>query len=400
MLFRATSETILFFDKNSGDTGIISGADYSNLLNWIGGGQLNPTIIYLTSKYKLNETDKDNIVLALQNIHEPIPKAFAVPESLHIELTSRCKLNCKQCYKDRSIEKDIEYARLEILIEEAASIGVFQIAFGGGEPLLYPHLLKAIKKASGYGVGVSITTSGLGLNEQLLDCLLQAGLDHIQISLNGSSEEINSKTRDGFQSAMSALKLLPGKHKNFGINTVLSKTNIADIENIINYALRLKARNINLLRYKPAMKNGMERIELDNSDYDLIFGLFKKYNNKNFSIKVDSAFGNLIAHIYKDNLDSNYTGCTAGRRFMAVDSDGSFKVCSHLKQTESLKSILDFWQNGKLVKQIRETESQINEPCQSCNYINNCRGCRAICENKYGNFYDGEKDCFVFRRTK
>lgn len=398
MRFRSTEKALLFFDKCSGDTGIISGTDFDNVLNWARTGALNPIVIFLISKYKLSETDKNEIELTLKNVYPEIPSAFAIPESLHIEVTTSCSLNCKQCYKNKEIEKDIPYDRLEELIEEAARIGVFQIAFGGGEPLLYPHLIKAVKKVTEYGMGASITTSGARLNEQLSD-LIAAGIDHIQISLNGSSEEINSKTRDGYLHAISALQLFNKTKCSYGINMVLSKTNIDDLENMIIYAQKVKAKNINLLRYKPSADYGLEEIDLTQDDYDLIAKLIKKYNSKDFSIKVDSAFGKLVAYIYKDNLDPNFSGCTAGRRFMAVDAEGKFKVCSHLSSSESVKSILDFWRNSRLVKKIRETEVRISEPCKSCVYIRNCRGCRAICGNKYGDFYNGEKDCFVYRRT-
>lgn len=201
MIFRAEPEAIMFFSVSEGKTGIISGIELEKVVEWTNSGKENEFVNRLkklnilennlsTLERQRNELLK--VIRIVEGCKGPI-RSFANPESIHIDLTTRCNLNCIQCYKDRSLDVNLSFEQLKTFIREAADMKVFQIAFGGGEPLLYPFIKEAVYEVSSKGMGCSITTSGKGLEHDLIEELRKFGVNHIQISLNGSTEEINSR---------------------------------------------------------------------------------------------------------------------------------------------------------------------------------------------------------------
>ena len=66
---------------------------------------------------------------------------------------------------------------------------MLQADFTGGEPLARPDLAEIIRAARGAGLYVNLITSGMPLDEKRLAGLVEAGLDHIQMSFQGAQEE-------------------------------------------------------------------------------------------------------------------------------------------------------------------------------------------------------------------
>src|SRR4029077_1995096 len=113
------------------------------------------------------------------------------PLALIAELTHRCPLHCVYCsnpleLQARAIELSTEeWSRV---FREAAALGVLQADFTGGEPLTRPDILDLIRAARTAGLYVNLITSGLPLEESKLAQLVEAGLDHFQLSFQGADE--------------------------------------------------------------------------------------------------------------------------------------------------------------------------------------------------------------------
>lgn len=316
------------------------------------------------------------------------PHSFCSPESLHVELTARCLLNCPQCYKTHS-DAELSFEFLLDVIEQAEKMNVFQMALGGGEPLVYPHLLSVIYEINKRGMGCSITTSGFGLDRHLLEKLQKAGLDHIQISLNGSREEIHSRSRDGFEYAIKSLELLKNSAISFGLNWVARMDNIDDLPRIIETAKDSLAHNVNILRYKPSTKEKHAEADLNSEKQDLLEQTIK--NAKGIKIKVDSAYSNLLCHLNKKA--AVFSGCGAGRRFLALDAEGYYRPCSHVEMKERWNSLADAWNRSPSLAMFRSIPQKISEPCNTCDYLHGCSGCRCIVLARGQDFFSGEQTC-------
>jgi len=117
---------------------------------------------------------------------------LANPLALIAEITHRCPLHCVYC----SNPLELAAANSELKTEdwlrvfaEAAQMGVLHVHLTGGEPLARVDLEELIAAARADKLYTNLITSGLGLSRERLKRLVDAGLDHIQLSLQDSRQE-------------------------------------------------------------------------------------------------------------------------------------------------------------------------------------------------------------------
>ena len=108
------------------------------------------------------------------------------PVSLLAELTHRCPLQCPYCSNPLALDKagaELDTATWLRVLEEAAELGVLQVAFSGGEPTVRRDLEDLIARAGTLGLYSNLITAGVLLDEARLNALVGAGLDHLQLSV-------------------------------------------------------------------------------------------------------------------------------------------------------------------------------------------------------------------------
>ena len=120
--------------------------------------------------------------------------AIAAPIGMLAELTHRCPLHCPYC--SNPIELDKRSAELDTgtwlrVLSEAAQLGVVQVHLSGGEPTARKDLEAIVRHCAGLGIYSNLITSGIGLDERRLTTLVEAGLDHVQLSFQATTPEMN-----------------------------------------------------------------------------------------------------------------------------------------------------------------------------------------------------------------
>lgn len=396
MIVRAEQQAIMLWNKKNGRTAYINGPELQVLSNWVHLGQQHAFIQNLKQLGLLPDDVQvlSDALLLCQQVKSPL-HAWVAPESLHIELTSDCPLKCPQCYKYLD-KQTLNFEILSQLILQASEMKVFQLALGGGEPLLYPWLTDTLSLAGQHGMSTSITTSGATLTKNKLQKLIDAGLNHMQVSLNGSTKEVHTLSRDGFASGIKALALLREVSEvapfSYGINWVARKDNLHDWDGLVSLAREYRCNNINVLRYKPSQTEDFETYSLNKEESYQLAEEIRKV--RGLRVNVDSAYSNLLC--YLNQQTSFMAGCGAGRRFIAVNVHGELMPCSHVPMKAKSGSLKDFWFNSEILKSFRSIEETVKAPCRDCSYLNGCRGCRAI-TNKNNDFYAGEQHCFFIK---
>ena len=117
------------------------------------------------------------------------------PLWLLAELTYSCPLQCPYC----SNPVDMANYKNEIstddwirVMREVRKMGAVQLGFSGGEPLTRPDLEELIAEARQLGFYTNLITSGIGMDEKRVKAFKEAGLDHIQVSFQASSADLNN----------------------------------------------------------------------------------------------------------------------------------------------------------------------------------------------------------------
>jgi pyrroloquinoline quinone biosynthesis protein E len=173
------------------------------------------------------------------------------PLWLLAELTYRCPLHCVFCYNPVDFAKhedELATADWMRVLHEARAIGAVQCGFSGGEPLQRNDLELLVGEAHKLGYYTNLITSGIGLNEQRIAWLKEAGLDHIQLSFQDSTREVNdflSSTRT-FDLKRKAAELIKGHGYSMVMNCVIHRLNIDHIDRIVKLAVELEADYLEL----------------------------------------------------------------------------------------------------------------------------------------------------------
>ena len=165
-------------------------------------------------------------------------EALPNPLALIAELTHRCPLHCVYCSNPLELQSranELSTEEWSRVFKESAAAGVLQADFTGGEPLTRPDIVALVRNARAAGLYVSLITSGLPLDEAKLEALVQAGLDHFQLSFQGAREETASDI-SGTKSHPHKLRVLQWlKRYRIGVtlNFVIHRRNIDELEEML-----------------------------------------------------------------------------------------------------------------------------------------------------------------------
>lgn len=173
------------------------------------------------------------------------------PLWLLAELTYRCPLHCVFCYNPTDFarhEDELSTDEWRRVLREGRALGSVQCGFSGGEPLLREDLEELVAEAHRLGYYTNLLTSGVGLTEARAAALKLAGLDHIQLSFQDSTRELNdflSHTRT-FELKSRVGAMLKAQGWPMVMNVVIHRLNIDHMDRIIAMADELGATYLEL----------------------------------------------------------------------------------------------------------------------------------------------------------
>lgn len=173
------------------------------------------------------------------------------PLWLLAELTYRCPLHCVFCFNP--VDYAAEGPELSTddwlrVLREGRALGAVQCGFSGGEPLLRDDLEVIVAEAHRLGYYTNLLTSGVGLTPERAAALKAAGLDHVQLSFQDSTREMNdflSHTKT-FELKNRVAQLIKAEGWPMVMNVVIHRMNIDHVGRIIEMAAELGAEYIEL----------------------------------------------------------------------------------------------------------------------------------------------------------
>lgn len=173
------------------------------------------------------------------------------PLWLCAELTYRCPLQCPYCSNPTDLadfRKELTTEEWVDVLKQARAMGAAQLGFSGGEPLVRRDLTELIAEARQLGFYTNLITSSVGMDEDRLRDFKNAGLDHIQISFQASTQEVNDfmAGTDAFAHKVKMAKLFKKYDFPVVLNIVLHRYNLDSIEQILEMALALQADHVEL----------------------------------------------------------------------------------------------------------------------------------------------------------
>src|SRR5437764_99555 len=173
------------------------------------------------------------------------------PLGLLAELTYGCPLHCPYCSNPLDLaaySDELSTAEWQRVLAEASDLGVLQVHLSGGEPLLRRDLVPIVAAARELGLYTNLITSALGLSARRAGQLREAGLDHVQISVQAGEPVLSDRIAGlpSFARKLAAARLVKKLGWPLTLNVVLHRGNIGRIGAILELAEDLQADRVEL----------------------------------------------------------------------------------------------------------------------------------------------------------
>jgi pyrroloquinoline quinone biosynthesis protein E len=302
-------------------------------------------------------------------------KSLPSPLGLLAELTHRCPLGCPYCSNPLALDRrddELDAATWARVFREAAALGVLQVHLSGGEPGARRDLVEITAAAHAAGLYTNLITSAVGITVQTLARLSDAGLDHVQISIQDSAET-SADHIAGYQGAFARKRALAAevvRHKlPLTVNAVMHRANIANIGDMVELALSLGATRVEIAHvqyYGWALRNRatlMPTREQVARAADEVAALRARHHGR---IVIDAVVPDYHARFPKPCVGG------WGRRSLNVTPAGKVLPCHAAETIPGLEfwnvkehPLADIWRNSPAFDAFRGTD-WMREPCASC----------------------------------
>ena len=174
------------------------------------------------------------------------------PLGLLAELTHRCPLACPYCSNPLALDRragELDTATWERVLAEAAALGVLQVHLSGGEPLARRDLPVIVAQCARSGLYSNLITSGIGLSDERMAALAEAGLDHVQLSIQ-DVEPASADHIAGYAGAFARKQEVAARVLASGlpltVNAVIHRGNVARAGAMVELAVALGARRVEI----------------------------------------------------------------------------------------------------------------------------------------------------------
>ncbi len=307
------------------------------------------------------------------------------PLWLLAELTYRCPLHCVFCYNPVDFaEQSTELSTNDWIrvLRQGREMGAVQLGLSGGEPLLRDDLELIVAEARALGYYTNLLTSGVGLTPERAAALKSAGLDHVQLSFQDSTREMNdflSHTKT-FELKNRVAKIIKDQGWPMVMNVVIHRLNIDHIDRIIGMAAEFGAEYIELANTQYYSWAFVNRAEL----------LPTREQLKRAEAVTDAWRARLgetmrIFFVAPDYHEGKAKKCVNGwgSMFITVAPDGTALPCHTARMLPGLafpnvreQSLREIWFESEGFNRYRGT-AWMKLPCSSCEHRDeDLGGCR------------------------
>jgi len=310
---------------------------------------------------------------------QPFSRQPSAPYRMDLALTYRCNNRCLHCYNDpMRAKEELSTSQWKEVLERVASIGIPHVVFTGGEPTLREDLPELVAHAESLGLVSGLNSNGRRLAEvSFLQRLLQAGLDHVQITLESHDPAIHNRivanpqawqqTTDGIRQALKT-------HLFLMTNTTLLAENSPYLAETLNFLSELGVPTVGLNGLIHSGRGVSNPQALQESQLADLLEIAKSHAQRSGQ-RLIWYTPTQYCHFNPIESGLGVKGCTAALYNMCVEPDGCVIPCQ--SYYASLGNLLSdpwdsIWQH-ELAVSIRERRF-VPQACHSCDLFATCGG--------------------------
>lgn len=305
---------------------------------------------------------------------------LSAPVNLTWEITHQCNLRCVHCLSSSSTESpgELDFNECRGIADQLATLKIFEINFGGGEPLLKDFFLPLLDYIHTKGIVTCVSTNGTVFTDEAVAFFTGNPLVNVQVSLDGATPEVNDRIRGQgtFHRIIHGIERLAGRDIPLSINTVVTSLNFRQLSELKELAGSYGAW-LRVSRFRPSgrARESWEKLRLNPEQLQ---ELSDWLSDDPTILTGDSFFS--ISQDGRRHLGLDM--CGACKMTACIDPGGSVYPCAFM-QTEEFcggnlreTSFKDIWDNSAVFKYFRQLEP---ESCRQCPRFSRCRGgCPAV----------------------
>ncbi|QSA99118.1 pyrroloquinoline quinone biosynthesis protein PqqE [Methylococcus sp. EFPC2] len=307
------------------------------------------------------------------------------PRWLLAELTYSCPLQCPYC------SNPIDFARhkdelstddwLRVL-SQARAMGAVQLGFSGGEPLTRPDLPVLVRHARQLGYYSNLISSGYGMTEDKIVELKEAGLDHIQISIQSPDKALNDQLAGtvSYEHKKEVAHLIKKHGYPMVLCVVIHRQNIHQMRDILEMAIELEADYLELAntQYYGWAHLNRDRLMPTKEQFETAEAIAQEYKEK---LQGRMKIYYVVPDFFEDRPKACMNGW--GTTFLTIAPDGTALPCHSARELPGLNcpnvrefSVSDIWLHSEAFNKFRGYD-WMKEPCRSCpEKVKDFGGCR------------------------
>jgi PqqA peptide cyclase len=299
----------------------------------------------------------------------------APPLALLAELSHRCPLRCPYCSNPLALERaaaELDTETWQRVFSEAAALGALQVHFSGGEPLVRRDLAELVRHANKVGLYGNLITSGVLLDRQRLAELVDAGLEHVQLSFQDTEAESADRIAGlphAHEKKLAVAAMVREAGLPLTVNAVVHRQNLERLPAMIELALSLGAGRLEVahvqyygwaLANRRALLPTIEQLERATAAVEQA------------RLRLKGVL--TIDYVVPDYYARRPKACMGGwgRQFLNISPAGKVLPCHAAESLAGFEfpsvkqaSLADIWYRSDAFNRFRGTE-WMPEPCQSC----------------------------------
>jgi len=308
--------------------------------------------------------------------------------------TNECNLKCRHCYQDAGSRKtkELTTAEAEKMIGEIAKAGFRIMIFSGGEPLMRPDIYHLVSHAVKAGLRPVFGTNGTLLTEETARKLKDCGAAAMGIGVDSLNEEKHNDFRgcfDAFRLTMEGIENCKKVGLPFQIHTTVLDWNQAEVSDIIDFSVNVGAMANYIFFLIPVGRGKfLEDTSLQVMEYEALLKTIME-KQKNVPIDIKPTCAPQFVRVAKElEVQSRFKkGCLAGLSYCVITPDGLVRPCAYMTEIAGdvrEESFDKIWSESSVFERLRSREYK--GTCSTCDYKEDCGGCRA----RAGYYHDGD----------
>jgi pyrroloquinoline quinone biosynthesis protein E len=300
--------------------------------------------------------------------------ALSPPLWLLAELTYRCPLQCPYCSNPlefAALKDELDTEQWVSVLRQARELGAAQLGLSGGEPLVRRDLEELVTEARQLGYYSNLITSGVGLTDERVRALREAGLDHIQVSFQSSDAGVNevlSGSRKAFEQKLAMARAVKEHGYPMVLNFVLHRHNIDQTEDILALSEQLQADYVELanVQYHGWAMHNRDALMPSRAQLERAEAVTNAYRAANPD-------GMKLYFVVPDYYEERPKPCMNGwaKMFLTIAPDGAALPCHSARELPMAfpnvrdRALRDIWYADDSFNQYRGDDWMV-EPCRSC----------------------------------